>query len=156
MTNAPIKVEIAFAADAQEILDLQKLAYISEAEIYNDFTIPPLTQTLPEMLDDFKNYTILKATNNGIIVGSVRGQMTGDSVYVGRLMVDPEFQNKGLGTRLMLAIEVAFPQAKKFTLGTGQRSLRNLYLYDKLGYKIVSSDAVTGDLILVHLEKTVP
>jgi hypothetical protein len=33
-------------------LALQKLAYRSEAEIYDDYTIPPLTQTLGEMRAD--------------------------------------------------------------------------------------------------------
>ena len=42
-------IERAKIEDAKEILDLQKLAYQSEAEIYNDYTIPPLTQTLEEM-----------------------------------------------------------------------------------------------------------
>jgi ribosomal protein S18 acetylase RimI-like enzyme len=154
MNNTPIKVEMASAKDAEEILDLQKLTYITEAEIYDDYTIPPLTQTLPEMLDDFLKYTVLKATSGDVIVGSVRGQLTGDCVYVGRLMVDPEYQNKGLGTRLMLALESAFPQAKKFTLGTGHRSERNLYLYRKLGYKIVSSEVANDNLVMVHLEKT--
>ena len=155
MNKTPVKVEMASAKDAEEILDLQKLAYITEAETYDDYTIPPLTQTLPEMLDDFRNYTVLKATSDDVIVGSVRGQLTGDSVYVGRLMVDPEYQNKGLGTRLMLALESAFPQAKKFTLGTGHRSARNLYLYNKLGYKIVSSEVVNENLVMVHLEKAI-
>jgi hypothetical protein len=36
----------AAAADAAEILALQKLAYQSEAAIYQDYSIPPLTQTL--------------------------------------------------------------------------------------------------------------
>jgi GNAT superfamily N-acetyltransferase len=156
MNNPPIKVEMASAKDAEEILELQKLAYITEAETYDDYTIPPLTQTIPEMLDDFLKYTVLKATSDDVIVGSVRGQLTGDSVYVGRLMVDPEYQNKGLGTRLMLAIESAFPQAKKFTLGTGHRSMRNLYLYHKLGYRVTNSEVVNDNLIMMRLEKTIP
>jgi hypothetical protein len=49
---------------------------------------------------------------------------------------------------------VAFPQAKKFTLGTGHRSERNLYLYRKLGYKIVSSEVANENLVMVRLEKT--
>jgi hypothetical protein len=39
-------IEEATVSDAEEILALQKLAYQSEAEIYNDFGIPPLVQTL--------------------------------------------------------------------------------------------------------------
>jgi hypothetical protein len=41
-----IIVELASIEDAEEILALQKLAYVSEAEIIDDFTIPPLHQTL--------------------------------------------------------------------------------------------------------------
>jgi hypothetical protein len=38
-------IEQAGVEDAGEILRLQKLAYQSEARIYNDYTIPPLLQT---------------------------------------------------------------------------------------------------------------
>ncbi len=41
-----MEIERAIISDAEEILSLQKLAYRSEAEIYNDFNIPPLVQTL--------------------------------------------------------------------------------------------------------------
>jgi hypothetical protein len=39
-------IEEATVSDAEEILALQKLAYQSEAEIYNDFGISPLVQIL--------------------------------------------------------------------------------------------------------------
>jgi hypothetical protein len=38
------KIERATISDAREILALQKLAYPSEVEIYNDFEIPPDVQ----------------------------------------------------------------------------------------------------------------
>jgi len=34
-------IERAEAADMEEILSIQKMAYISEAEIYDDYSIPP-------------------------------------------------------------------------------------------------------------------
>jgi len=37
-------IEQANVVDAQEILALQKLAYQSEATIYNDYTLPPLME----------------------------------------------------------------------------------------------------------------
>ena len=64
-------IEQAKIEDAEEILKLQKLAYLSEAEIYDDYTIPPLTQTLEEIRDDFKRQILLKATIGGQIIGSV-------------------------------------------------------------------------------------
>lgn len=154
MKNSQISIAKASPADAEEILNLQKIAYISEAKIYNNFTIPPLIQTLPEILDDFRNYTVLKAVSGGTIMGSVRGQLNDDnSVYIGKLMVNPDMQNNGLGTRLMNAVEAEFPQATKFTLFTGQRSERNLYLYHKLGYKDTGSERVNDKLTIIHLEK---
>ena len=157
MNNSKIvKVEIASVKDAEEIFQLQKLAYISEAEIYNDYTIPPLVQPVEETIEAFKTYTILKAVHQGKIIGSVRGELTDNYVYVGRLMVHPDYQNQGLGTRLMLAIEAAFPQAKKFTLGTGHLSERNLSLYHKLGYRDISSEVENDSLTIVRLEKTIP
>ena len=37
--------------DARAILGLQKLAYQSEARLYNDWSLPPLAQTLESLLD---------------------------------------------------------------------------------------------------------
>jgi hypothetical protein len=42
-------IEKAVVNDAEKILSLQKIAYRSEAEIYDDFTIPPLKQTSEEI-----------------------------------------------------------------------------------------------------------
>ncbi len=46
-------LEQARISDAEEILSLQKIAYKSEAEIYMDFNIAPLIQTLEEIKRDF-------------------------------------------------------------------------------------------------------
>jgi ribosomal protein S18 acetylase RimI-like enzyme len=140
-------------SDATEILALQKLAYQSEAAIYDDYGIPPLTQTLPEMEADLGRQVVLKAVREGRIVGSVRAYQKGDTCYISRLIVHPEHQNQGLGTRLVEAIEAAFEDAGRFELFTGHKSERNLYLYRKLGYEISRREQVSDDLELVYLEK---
>lgn len=155
MKKPDIAIKKASIKDAEELFQLQKLAYISEAKIYNDYTIPPLIQSLEESRETFKTYIILKAVSGGKIIGSVRGELTDDYVYIGRLMVHPDYQGHGLGTRLMQTIEAEFPQIKKFALATGHRSERNLYLYRKLGFKIVHSEIVNDRLTLVHLEKII-
>ena len=156
MKKPVITIKKASVADAEELHKLQRLAYISEAEIYNDYTIPPLVQKLEETREAFKTYVILKAVSGGKIIGSVRGELTEDYVYVGRLMVHPDFQNHGLGTRLLNAIEAEFPQVQKFTLATGHKSERNLHLYHKLGYKDTGTRLENDRLTMVFLEKTVP
>jgi ribosomal protein S18 acetylase RimI-like enzyme len=154
MPKADVIITKASVDDAEEILKLQKLAYLSEAEIYNDYSIPPLTQTLEEISADFKEYLILKATINRVIIGSVRGQLNEDGdCYIARFMVHPDFQKRGIGTRLMKAIEEQFPQVKSYTLGTGHRSESNLRLYQKLGYKPCGSERLSDNVTIVHLEK---
>jgi ribosomal protein S18 acetylase RimI-like enzyme len=139
--------------DADEILSLQKLAYQSEAEIYNDFNIPPLNQSLEEIKDEFDNKTFLKAVVDGKIIGSVRAFVEQGTCYIGRLIVHPDFQNQGTGTKMMNEIEKFFKKAKRFELFTGHKSKRNIYLYQKLGYRIFRTEKITDNLEIVYLVK---
>ena len=56
-----MEIERTTLSGAEEILSIQKLAYRSEAEIYHDFDIPPLLQTLESIEKDFENQFFLKA-----------------------------------------------------------------------------------------------
>ena len=149
-------IERAVTDDAEEILSLQKIAYRSEAEIYNDFTIPPLTQTLEGIKKDFENQFFLKAIIDGKIIGSVRAFAKEGTCYVGRLIVHPDFQNQGIGAQLMGRIEEIFKEAPRFEIFTGHKSERNLYLYQKLGYQPFKSVKANEKLTIVYLEKYNP
>jgi ribosomal protein S18 acetylase RimI-like enzyme len=146
-------IEKATVSDAEELLALQKLAYRSEAEIYNDFRLPPLIQTLESMEEDFKNQLFLKTLLDGRIIGSVRAYSKEGTCYIGRLIVHPDFQNRGIGTRLMNDIERIFNGCKRFELFTGDKSERNLRLYQKLGYRIFKTSKITNQTNIVSLEK---
>ncbi|NNK14731.1 MAG: GNAT family N-acetyltransferase, partial [Desulfofustis sp.] len=114
-------------------------AYLSEAELYQDYSLPPLPQTLMGIEEDFKKQMILKAMSDGRIVGSVRAYAKEGVCHIGRLVVEPTYQNKGLGSRLLNAIEARFPAATRFELFTGERSKKSMYLYHKAGYEIFPS-----------------
>jgi len=150
-----MEIERATVSDAGEILALQKLAYRSEAEIYNDFSIPPLVQTLEGVEKDFENQFFLKAVIDEKIIGSVRAYTKEGTCYIGRLIVHPDFLNRGIGTKLMNEIEKAFNTCKRFELFTGDKSERNLYLYQKLGYKVFKTANITDRTTIVYLEKNV-
>jgi ribosomal protein S18 acetylase RimI-like enzyme len=150
-----ITIESAQVGDAAEILALQKLAYHSEAELNNDFTIPPLTQTLPEIKSEFTLLTFIKALIDGKIIGSVRAQLHEGTCYIGRVIVHPDWQNQGIGKRLMAEIESRFQQAQRFELFTSERSARNLYFYQKLGYREFRRKNLSQQVRLVYLEKCV-
>jgi len=150
-----IGIEIAGASvsDAEAILALQKLAYRSEAEIYNDFQIPPLTQTLAELREDFKKQVFLKAVADARVVGSVRMFEKHGTAFIGRLIVHPDFQNRGLGTALMWRIESEFKSSQRFELFTGHKSEKNIRFYHRLGYSMFREEKVSDALTMVYMEK---
>lgn len=147
-----MKIESASILDAEEILNLQKKSYRSEAELYNDFSIPPMIQTLREIRDEFATQKFLKATENNMIVGSVRAYEKNDTCHIGRLMVHPDFQDRGIGTKLMLQVEILFA-TKRFELFTGSKSQKNISLYQKLGYWKFKTESINEHISLVHMEK---
>lgn len=153
--NSETKITRASAGDLAEILELQKIAFISEAELYNNFSIEPLTQTYDSISADFKEYIFLKAVYGNKIIGSVKGRQTYDFCWIGKLIVHPEFQNNGLGKRLMLQIEKEFPNPKQFQLCTGYKSFKNIKMYESLGYikaeELITDDKTPG----IHLVKMI-
>ena len=152
-TSDDLIITPAQLADAALILNLQKLAYYSEAVLNDDFTIPPLMQTLPEIEADFQQQVYLKAVLDGTIVGAVRGYERDGTCYIGRLIVHPDCQNRGIGTQLINAIERHFNTARRYELFTSENSARNLYLYQKLGYRPFRTARLSDKVMLVYLEK---
>ena len=142
--------------DAATILELQKLAYRSEAAIYDDYSIAPLTQTLQNLQSEFDTKTFLKSVISGRIFGSVRGYQMSHTCYAERLIVHPNFQRRGMGTKLLKRIEELFPTASRFELFTGHRSESNIRLYSKLGYRIFKREPMTERLTFVYMEKRSP
>jgi len=148
-----ISFVLAGVDDAEAILDLQKLAYQSEAELYGDFAIPPLLQTLAEMRQDVRTQTVVKGLRDGEIVASARAFETNGTAYVGRVIVHPRLQGQGIGRLVMSAIEAQFPRVRRFELFTGHASIRNLRFYRGLGYVDFKTSVVTAALSFVYLEK---
>jgi ribosomal protein S18 acetylase RimI-like enzyme len=149
-----MNIEQATENDAGVVLELQKTAYQSEARRYNDYTLPPLMQTFNEILEDFRKQVVLKTVISGEIIGSVRAYMENETCYIGRLIVTPEFQKQGIGSRLMQDIENRFCHAKKYELFTGHKSKEALSLYKKLGYTIFKRKEL-NTYTIVYLEKII-
>jgi len=147
-----VSIHRAEKTDLPEILALQKLAYQSEAELNGDYNLPPLTQSFEQIEIEFGQRIFLKAVLDGQIVGSVRAHLQGDRCQIGRLIVHPDDQGRGIGSRLMNAIEAQFT-GRYFELFTSQRSTRNLYLYRKLGYRDFKQERLSERVNLVYLEK---
>lgn len=148
-----IRIELATVGDAPALLALQQRAYQSEAELYADWTIPPLTQSLASLRAEIGTQTVLKACLDGATVGSVRARLVAACAQIGRLIVAPECQRQGIGSQLLRAIEAALPEAERFELFTGSRSAGNLRLYQRHGYAVRETRALSDRVSVVYLEK---
>jgi len=145
-------IDIAGFGDMEEILALQKLAFQSEAALYGDYTILPLQQTLDSLRQEASKAIILKAVADRKIVGSVRACQKGGSCQIDRLIVHPDYQNQGIGQRLLQAIEACF-SGLRLELFTGNRSEKNLALYEKMGYQRFKTLEVKEGQQMIYLEK---
>jgi len=143
----------ATLSDAEAILALQKLAYQREAALHDDFTIPPLVQSLEDLRATFDDHVFLKATVDDRLAGSVRARQDGPTWHIGRLIVHPEFQKKGIGTDLMQQIEARGGAASRYELFTGHKSADNLRFYARLGYREFKRKVISSKLTLVFMEK---
>jgi GNAT superfamily N-acetyltransferase len=149
-----LKILRANKEDLNVILDLQIVCYQEEGRLHNDFNIPPLTQTIESIKNEFEKGTLfLKALFENQLVGSVRGSIRDGTTNIGRLIVKPEFQNKKIGQILMNTIECQLNDCERYELFTGFKSMKNLSLYGKLGYVEFKQQFVHDNLILVYLEK---
>jgi ribosomal protein S18 acetylase RimI-like enzyme len=69
-----------------------------------------------------------------IIGGIIVFDMGGGHFVLGRIWIDPAYQDRGIGKQAIQFIEQAHPQAKKWTLDTPAWAVRNHHFYEKAGY----------------------
>lgn len=150
-------------ADAGELLTVQRSAYAEQARLHDDPHLPPLTQTLELLITELADPEViaLGLRAGGRLVAAVRVRVQTGTAHLGRLVVVPDLQGSGLGTRLLLAAEAAVPaDVDRIALFTGERSAANLRLYRRHGYvETHRSDADAPPPVpayhLVHLVKQV-
>jgi GNAT superfamily N-acetyltransferase len=155
MTNADdIRIEPARPGDAEALLEIQWLAFAPAAARYTIPDLPPLMETREEVEQAIRESVVLKAMDAaGRILGAVRGEERDGCVYVGRLVVDPAEQRRGIATSLMLALEDEFPHAACFELFTGNLNEPGMGLYLTMGYVETRRERVTDLLEVVYLRK---
>lgn len=130
-----IRLRPASEADIPAILAVTHAAYAP----YTGWIDPP-SGVMRETADGVRHYLerggIIVAQAGDTIVGVVRYQPHADHVYLGRLAVLPSWQKRGIGRRLIVAVE-------EWTLLLGLDEVRlnvrlelteNHTLYKRLGY----------------------
>lgn len=123
--------------DAGEVLTLQRAAFASEALIYGDPDMPPLTQTLEELRAELAENLGCVAVRDGRMLAAARARLDGDLLLIGRIAVAPDLQGEGLGSLILGAVEERGRDAgaREAELFTGRLSEANIRLYEREGYR---------------------
>ena len=164
----PVLISEAGGDDAGELLTLQRAAYLTEGRRQESWDIPPLVETLADVVTGIDGSVVLLARQAGRLVGSVRGSVAEDENVdndeagarwvIGRLMVVPDRQGQGIGSHLMDTIEQRMPTGcEVLRLFTGAASLDNLSFYARRGYRETHREIhQPSGVELVHLAKPGP
>lgn len=149
-----LEISDASVEGIEEILEVQRLAFTEEMKIYGFYDIPPLTETAEDVREALGELIMLKAVRGGRIVGAVRARVKEGSCLLGRLVVRPDSWNEGIGRALMEAVEARCGETCHLELFTGSKSVKNIALYESLGYRTFRSEDVGEGIQLVYMEKT--
>lgn len=143
--------------DLGELLTLQRAAFVTEAQVVGNISIPPLTETISEIRHELRSgVLIIKVTVGHRIVGSGRGKTRGKAFEISRMAVAPDMQSRGIGRRILTELESLAPEGtEKLTLYTGAASLRNRSLYERAGYEFDRIEEASFGNALVHMVKAV-
>ncbi|MER7761040.1 GNAT family N-acetyltransferase [Streptomyces sp. NPDC097619] len=152
-----VTISAAEAEDAEQIFRLQYLCFQSEAELYGNYRIEPLVQSLDSVRSELETDCVLVARLGDEVVGAVRGTLDADgTALIGKLCVHPRIQGHGLGARLLRAVEETLAGrggTARFQLFTGERSESNLRLYRKAGYARIGDRTGADGVRVIVLEK---
>ena len=145
-------MRVATPADAAELLVLQRACWVREGlAAQGRWVVPPLAEELGRRrrraggVDDVcRARAVRGGVQPGRLVASVRGRVrpVDATVWeVGRLMVAPDLQGRGLGRELLALAESLAPSGvTAFWLTTGVLEEGNQRFYKRAGYRLVPGE----------------
>jgi tRNA (guanine37-N1)-methyltransferase len=135
--DVDLDLRLATRADAGELFTLTRACWLQELWANPGVVIPALEESLDDLVRSLDDWTTFVAHAGARLVGSARGRAEGEVWDVGRVMVAPDLQGRGLGRHLLTAVEEAAPgTVTSYTLFTGAGSVDNIRMYKRAGYRL--------------------
>jgi len=152
-------IRLAHRDELPDVLAVQHRAFLRVAE--DAGIAPQLLDPVKEDLRDLRRLFdsgtmfLVAVGPDAQILGSVRGWYSDGVLMVNRLVIESGWERHGIGMALMDVLEAQFPHARTFRLFTGAQAEAPLALYQKRGYRVVSTQD-QEHFVLAWLEKPGP
>ena len=153
LTTQDLAITAAQPSDAAELTTLQRACWVSEAKAIDTHDIPPLVESVDDVAHGLLEWQTWVVREGGRLVASVRARSHPDDAatwQIGRLMVAPDLQGRGLGRHLLARVEEAAPaEVTSYSLFTGAGSADNIRMYKRAGYRLrASAPAPPGVVVM--------
>lgn len=136
----------------EQLWRLQHIAYRLEAERIGFHQIPPLMDTLDTLRACGEQF-YGRVDEEAEIIGAVAVEEGTDSICISRMMVHPDCFKQGIASSLMEYVLKEYNKVPLKVVSTGALNLPAVSLYQKYGFKPVSSEEIAPgvELITFHL-----
>ncbi|SDJ11019.1 GNAT family N-acetyltransferase [Salimicrobium halophilum] len=135
---------------AEMVMNLQKQAYLEEAEWIGRDDLPPLFE---KEVDIRKSDLIhLAETEQGELIGMLVFAMDGRTMDIHKLMVHPRYSRNKTASRL-LEIAERWWIPLEITVSTAAGNKPALFFYNKHGFRKEREEEVEEGIVLAHFKK---
>lgn len=153
MSNQPTILR-ATSEDAAVLQEIQRKAFYPDLQTYGDIESCPANESLESIIDKIHNTDYFKILIEGRVVGGfVIGHYEDYTYRLQRIFIDPKAQDLGIGSHVIKALDMMYPDAKKWALDTPYKNYRNHHFYEKFGFKKISEKRINDSLILFEYER---
>ena len=138
-----MKLENAELKHIERIVAISKAAFDSDINVgASEPDAPPDYDSIPWHIQMKNEGHLLQTVIDGEIVGGaiLFLDKTGETLYIGRIFIDPVHHRKGYGLALMKLVEACYCGVRKIKLDTPLWNARTNAFYTKLGYCEVRRD----------------
>ena len=138
-----MKLENAELKHIERIVAISKAAFDSDIHVgASEPDAPPDYDSVAWHIQMQNEGHLLQAVIAGEIIGGaiLFLDKDGETLYVGRIFIDPLHHRKGYGLSLMKMVETYYSGIKKIELDTPLWNVRTNAFYKKLGYREVKRD----------------
>lgn len=155
--SSMVSFETAVKSDTEDLKKTLLLAF-REASKYDfgvDNVLPPGVKDGSQIENAFQKQTIYSIKDSRELIGGIIIEL-GESkeYYLQTLWIIPKYQSKKIGHKAVEFIETNHPYAESWILETPKQSKRNIYFYEKHGYKKFDEKSFNdGKIVLVFYRK---